>query len=229
MFVAAGFGIIKLTFLYESPERELSTKLFPLPQYIMANSEPILHVAFNNTKIRNDTSQILEYLPVSYTLLEDFDFEVTYKNYTSDIQTNKVNFVRGIDDQEFDLMDQFDEDHFAERRDKPYRYGSYLIYQANNITKNYKVVNFVNTTSQDVAIAYPQFMYEAILRQATGRPHFQFKVVTNPFPILQKYKDEEKETNVISLLFVVSVGMSLVPGLIVGQVMNEREKNLKHM
>ena len=31
MFVAAGFGIIKLTFLYESPEREITTKLFPLP------------------------------------------------------------------------------------------------------------------------------------------------------------------------------------------------------
>ena len=54
----------------------------------------------------------------------------------------------------------------------PYRFGSYLIYQANNITKNYKVVNYVNATSQDVAIAYPQFMYEAILRSSTGRPHF---------------------------------------------------------
>ena len=33
----------------------------------------------------------------------------------------------------------------------------------------------------------------------------------------------------ISLLFVVSVGMSLLPGLIVGGIMHEREKNLKHM
>ena len=87
----------------------------------------------------------------------------------------------------------------------------------------------MNTTSQDVAIAYPQFMYEAILRSATGRDHFQFKLVTNPFPILQKYKDQEKETSVISLLFVISVGLSLLPGLIVGGIMYEREKNLKHM
>ena len=91
------------------------------------------------------------------------------------------------------------------------------------------MVNYVNTTSQDVAIAYPQFMYEAILRSATGRDHFQFKLVTNPFPILQKYKDQEKETSVISLLFVISVGLSLLPGLIVGGIMYEREKNLKHM
>jgi len=37
----------------------------------------------------------------------------------------------------------------------PYRYGSYLVYQANNVTKNFKVINYVNTTSQDVGIAYP--------------------------------------------------------------------------
>ena len=72
-------------------------------------------------------------------------------------------------------------------------------------------------------------MYEAILRAATGKEHFQFKLVTKPYPIMQKYKDQEKETSVISLLFVISVGLSLVPGLIVGAVMYEREKNLKHM
>ena len=54
----------------------------------------------------------------------------------------------------------------------PYRFGSYLIYQANNVTKNWKVVNYVNATSQDVAIAYPQFMYESILRTATGQSYF---------------------------------------------------------
>lgn len=53
--------------------------------------------------------------------------------------------------------------------------------------------------------------------------------MTKPYPILQKYKDEEKETSVISLLFVISVGLSLLPGLIVGGIMYEREKNLKHM
>lgn len=54
-------------------------------------------------------------------------------------------------------------------------------------------------------------------------------MITKPFPILQKYKDQEKETSVISLLFVISVGVSLLPGLIVGAIMHEREKNLKHM
>ena len=31
LFVIAGFGLIKLTFLNQSPERKLQTKLFPLP------------------------------------------------------------------------------------------------------------------------------------------------------------------------------------------------------
>ena len=80
---------------------------------------------------------------------------MTYRNYTGDMTQNKINFVLGNGDPDFDLFNQFDEDHYAERSDTPYRFGSYLIYQANNITKNYKVVNYVNATSQDVAIAYP--------------------------------------------------------------------------
>lgn len=104
MFVAAGFGIIKLTFLYESPEREITTKLFPLPQEIIANTEPVLQTAFDGSKITNNTKEVIDYLPVSYTLLTDFDFEVTYRNYTEDISTNKVNLVLGTDDQEFDLF-----------------------------------------------------------------------------------------------------------------------------
>lgn len=80
-------------------------------------------------------------------MLIDFDFEVTYRNYTEDLNTNKINLVLGDGDQSFDLFDQFDQDHFALQKDDPYRFGSYLIYQANNITKNYKVVNYVNTTS----------------------------------------------------------------------------------
>ena len=86
MFVAAGFGIIKLTFLYESPERVISTKMFPLPQEILVNTEPVLQTAFDGTKIGNNTKQIVDYLPTSYTLNTEFDFEVTYRNYTADLQ-----------------------------------------------------------------------------------------------------------------------------------------------
>jgi len=148
-----------------------------------------MNFAFDGSKYENNTKEVIDHLPASYTLLTDFDFEVTYRNYTEDLYRNKVALVTGYNTTHFDLFDRFDEDVFAERQPMPYRFGSYLIYQANNITKNFKVVNYVNTTSQDVAIAYPQFMYEALLRTATGVDHFQFKLITKPFPILQKYKD----------------------------------------
>ena len=37
----------------------------------------------------------------------------------------------------------------------PYRYGHWIVYQANPTTHQYKVLNYVNTTGQDVAAAYP--------------------------------------------------------------------------
>lgn len=63
-------------------------------------------------------------------------------------------------------------------------FGSYLVYEANKLNQQYKVITYVNTTSQDAAAAYPQFMYESILRTASGNPNFQFKFYTQPFPIL---------------------------------------------
>lgn len=65
-----------------------------------------------------------------------------------------------------------------------YNGGGYLIYQANLTSNTYRVINYVNTTSQDIAAAWPQFMYESILRTATGEPDFQFKLVTKPYPVL---------------------------------------------
>ena len=94
-FVAAGFGIIKLTFLYESPERVISTKILPLPQKILANVEPILHTNFNGSRIKNNTQEVIYFLPASYTLLTDFDFDVTYRNYTENMKASEISFVTG--------------------------------------------------------------------------------------------------------------------------------------
>lgn len=80
-----------------------------------------------------------------------------------------------------------------------------------------------------MAVAYPSFMYESILKTASGEPNFQFRVVNEPFPILQKYRDQEAETSAISLLFVLAIGFSMLPATIVGAVMTEREKSMKQM
>ena len=60
----------------------------------------------------------------------------------------------------------------------PYRIGSYYIYEANNKTKQFKTSIFMNTTSQDVMALYPQYIYEAFLKTATGHDDLKFKVST---------------------------------------------------
>ena len=180
---------------------------------------------------------LINNLPSSYTLQTPYDFIYEYRNYTEDMALARetAKLIEGgldIEAYEFDLFSQFSDDHFAQRQlgdPKPYRFGSYLVFEANYTDHHYKVINFVNTTSQDVAAAYPQFMYESILRTATGQSYFQFKLVTHPFPILEEYRDAERETSIISLLFVVAVGFSLIPATLIGQVMHERESGLKHM
>jgi len=36
---------------------------------------------------------------------------------------------------------------------------------------------------------YPQYMYNAILRAATGESDLEFNVITTPFPIYQMFLD----------------------------------------
>lgn len=48
------------------------------------------------------------------------------------------------------LYEGFNEDVYAMRNygeTEPYRFGSYFVYQADPTTKQYKVINYVNTTS----------------------------------------------------------------------------------
>lgn len=109
----------------------------------------------------------------------------------------------------------------------PYRYGSYFIYEANNNTKQFKVSNFVNTTSQDALAFYPQFMYESILKTSTGNPNFKFKVTNTPFPITARLKARAASASGMFVVFVVGIAFALIPAAIVSTVLNEREKNLK--
>mmetsp|Transcript_14544 Transcript_14544/g.22594 ORF Transcript_14544/g.22594 Transcript_14544/m.22594 type:complete len:91 (+) Transcript_14544:2976-3248(+) len=50
----------------------------------------------------------------------------------------------------------------------PIRRGSFLVYEANNKTKKFKVTMFTNLTDTDAMTFYPQFMYTALIRAATG-------------------------------------------------------------
>lgn len=72
-------------------------------------------------------------------------------------------------------------------------------------------------------------MYEAILKQATGNPNFRYSVKTVSFPVTQRLKDRAAGANGIFIVFVVSIGFALIPAAVISFILNEREKNLKHM
>lgn len=121
LLVSIGFAFTQIQFFYESPARRLETKLFPLPQRIVMNREPVIRTTFledylhttgfNTTredwldaliiKLRdeekieaatlfqdNSVVTLMENLPSSYVLATDFDFEVTFNNYTEDLITS---------------------------------------------------------------------------------------------------------------------------------------------
>jgi hypothetical protein len=179
LFVLIGILITQLRFFYDSPPRRIETKMYPLPQRILMNQEPVLESPLpSNTTYQDYISvpPLVENFPTSYTLLSGRDFEVTYTNYTDE-------YLEGINQRDqgakfedtFDLYQGFNQDVYDMRKygdAQPYRFGSYLVYEANPVTRQYKVINYVNSTSQDVAVAYPQYMYEAILRAATNITNF---------------------------------------------------------
>ena len=111
----------------------------------------------------------------------------------------------------------------------PYRYGSYFMLEADNRTKSFKVATFLNLTSQDVTAYYPQFMYEAIFKAATGNPNFKFKVTTAPFPVSEVLLQRSRSANAIFICLVAGIGFSLLPASAIGNIVQEREKGLKHM
>ena len=67
-------------------------------------------------------------------------------------------------------------------------YGSYEVFQVNTDDHEYKFVTHVNMTSGASVILYPQFMYESILKLATGDPEFEFKTKSTPYPLTYELK-----------------------------------------
>jgi len=110
----------------------------------------------------------------------------------------------------------------------PYRYGSYQIYQANKKSNLYNIVNYLNVTSQDVTALYPQYIYQSILRVATGDPDFVFDVTSTPYPIYQKFKDIEEAAGAYDFVFMSAIALALIPCVMVQFILNERELALKH-
>lgn len=88
----------------------------------------------------------------------------------------------------------------------------------------------LNATSQDVVVMYPQFMFESILKTASGNPHLNVSLTSVPFKINpKKQQDEREDANGIYVAFVIGIAFSLVPASIITRLVGERENGLYHI
>ena len=108
-------------------------------------------------------------------------------------------------------------------------YGSYQIYEANLDTQQYKFVSFINSTSQDVAGLYPQFMYEAILKTATQDPDFKFVLRSSPYPLTKVIETRIETFNSGVVIFITAVGYAVLLVGVVSYLVVERTSGLKHL
>ena len=129
-------------------------------------------------------------------------------------------------------FEQFYNDTYASRNEgdvEPYRYGAYSVYQANNDTMTYQINSYLNLTSQDVTAMFPQWMYEAVLKTATGNKDFEFQVTTEALPLFYVFLQRQDATNSIDFAFMIGLALTLIPVSMIGFILKEREENLKHI
>lgn len=124
-------------------------------------------------------------------------------------------------------------DHIEQNSDQkdpfPYRYGSYYIFEANNNTKNFKIATFVNLTSNDAINFYPQHLYSAVIKTASGRNDLKFTVTNVPNPKSKYCPGFEAEANGIFVAWIVGIAYSLIPASIIARIVYEKESGLFHL
>jgi ABC-type multidrug transport system fused ATPase/permease subunit len=80
-----------------------------------------------------------------------------------------------------------------------------------------------------VTALFPQYMYQSVLANANHDPDFKFELTTEPFPVFYVFKEREEAANSVDFAFMVSIGLALIPCVMVSYILNEREHQLKHM
>ena len=71
-------------------------------------------------------------------------------------------------------------------------------------------------------------MYTAILRAAIGESDLEYNIITEPFPIYEMFKEQEKASRATDFVFMMAISLALIPCVMVQFILNERENQLKH-
>jgi len=154
--------------------------------------------------------------------LEDFDNQFELIAHSNKELDDDHILYESLEDFDTELYERSVLDWNEGGVDTKTRYGSYYIMEANNRTKSFKVATFVNITIQDAAAYHPQFIYQAILRTATGNPDYIFNVTTTPVPVSPILRAREGSSNAIFICLISGIGFALIPSSAVGNIVSER-------
>ena len=131
-FMVFGVYIANIDFTYRSPSKLLTPDAYPSKQKVLVNSEPI------DTNSNVNITTIMGNMPQAET---NFEF------YYQDNIEGALTFD--------DFAERVYEFGVTNSPKEPYHYSSYEIYQANTENHQYKFINYVNITSEQVVGYFP--------------------------------------------------------------------------
>jgi hypothetical protein len=195
LLIIAGLGLATVDFYKNSSQRILEPSLFPLDQRVIYNT--------NNGGGGAAADLIAMLEPAS-------DFSASSITTTG---TTELTKLTNFDEQIYDasLVDPI----------SPSRFGHYYFNHLDYTNHHYQVATLFNTTSQDAHVAFPHFIYQAILKKSIGSS-FNYTMINDPMPIVKIYEEQEKGGNALFLSFVMGIGFALIPTSIIGFLLQER-------
>ena len=90
-------------------------------------------------------------------------------------------------------------------------------------------MTYVNLTSDESVACFPQFMYESILKIATGDPGFEFKTKSMTYPTNFLMRKFEATSDASSIIFFTSIAYSIIIAVTMSYLVVERITQLKHV
>lgn len=203
ILIVIGFGLATVQFFKDSDQRVLEPSLFPLPQRLIYN-----------TNIQSGAGSPATLIG----LLEP-------SSYFS--PTAVTSAIGGTNTETLNTFDDILYNAAQVNPLEPHRYSHYYFHTLDYTNHRYKILSWGNTTSQEAIVASAHFMYQAVLKNSINTG-LVYKMVNDPMPIVQIYKDMDRGGNGFFIGFVLGISFALVPTSIMMFLMSERCTQLLH-
>ena len=171
-------------------------------------------------------TQLLYYSSTDFTNQNKIPFEII-KGYDETFTNSKVEPIDlNSNIQEiFPSSVTFANDIYDLHTNSPVYY--YFI-NFNKENSNYDFISFINTTSRQSTIIYPNFLLNNLIYYASD---YNSKVMfyNTPWKLTNDEKESSKETNYAIVGFFISISFSLIPANFITIIIKERENNSKHL